>query len=603
MPMPELKTREKVERGAPIGRAPLHPARMIRQQIRSAAPRTKEQAERGTTQPENTPEEYAADRITESVSSAAVGTVQEFERMGRQSVKDVSTDMRAARTQFQKAQQRKVLEHTTLRSVEAAPKFSPQEHLLQEFPLPDSSQPTTNHAVAPFRTRAGNERAAGRSNSLPRTRKPANFLQASPKTAPAPQPAPRAAHHARQAAQKARAIRQMRTASLRTKAAAQASVRHVKDLGKASMRAIRRILAAAKALFAALMAGGWIASLIVALVCLVGLVAGSGMGIFFAAEDADGDLPFRETLADLNTEFYDRIREIEAAVQHDVSELLSADGMTAIRWEDVLAVYAAKVTADDANGMEVVTMDAAKKAILRSVLWDMNPLDYTTRTETAEIEVTVEDDEGNKTTEMREVTQTILTITLERATPEDTALLYGFSARQNEQLALLRQAEYSLLWARLLGGFVSGGGQLMTPNGPAGTGIFSWPLPVDGTITSRFGYREDPFTGELAYHSGTDVAAPEGTPILAAADGTVSTANATDPWGGGYGYHVILDHGGGLQTMYAHCSAICVVSGQSVRQGEVIGFVGSTGQSTGNHLHFEVRENGIKTDALHYFMG
>ncbi|MBD5093911.1 MAG: M23 family metallopeptidase [Subdoligranulum sp.] len=231
----------------------------------------------------------------------------------------------------------------------------------------------------------------------------------------------------------------------------------------------------------------------------------------------------------------------------------------------------------------------------------MNALSYTTRTETSEIEVTVEDEEGNETTETREVTQTVLTITLSRTAPEDAALLYGFSEKQNEQLALLQQPEYSLLWARLLGGFVSGGGQIMAPNGPAGTGIFSWPLPVGGTITSQFGHRADPFTGEVSYHSGTDISAPEGTPILAAADGTVTTANATDPWGGSYGYHVILDHGGGLETLYAHCSAICVVPGQSVRQGEVIGYVGQTGRATGDHLHLEVRVNGERTDAMGYF--
>ena len=108
----------------------------------------------------------------------------------------------------------------------------------------------------------------------------------------------------------------------------------------------------------------------------------------------------------------------------------------------------------------------------------------------------------------------------------------------------------------------------------------------------RFGYRTDPITGEVSYHSGTDIAAPAGTPILAAADGTVIVANGVDSWGGSYGYYVKLDHGGGLQTLYAHCQTICVTAGQQVQAGQVIGYVGHTGRATGDHLHFEIVENG-----------
>ena len=597
--MPELKTREVVERGAPMGCAPLQQAKMIGQQVQSAALHVKENAERSTAQPENAPEEYAADRITGSASGAAVGMAYGFDRAGRQGVRDTRANLQAAKAHFQKQRQLKMLERSAGRERGVVLDFPMQERSMSNLSRPDSAQSAANRAAAPFRARGqGDKAAVRRLGDSARKRK----LPRAAKTIRAPRSTLPAARSASQAAQKAHAVKKMQAAFVRTKAATQAAAKSVKALAKASMQAIRRILAATKALFSALMAGGWIATLVVVLVCLIGLIAGSGMGIFFAAEDAGGNLAFRETLADLNTEFYDRISEIEATVPHDVSELQSTDGMTAIQWEDVLAVYAATVSADDTNGMDVVTMDATKKAILRSILWDMNALDYNTRTETAEIEVTVEDEDGNETTETREVTQTVLTITLTRKTPEAAALQYGFSAKQNEQLALLQQPEYSLLWARLLGGFISGGGQIMTPNGPAGTGIFSWPLPVGGTITSQFGYRADPYSGETSYHSGTDISAPEGTPILAAADGTVTTANATDPWGGSYGYHVILDHGGGVETLYAHCSAICVVPGQTVRQGEVIGYVGQTGRATGDHLHLEVRVNGERTDAMGYFV-
>ena len=133
------------------------------------------------------------------------------------------------------------------------------------------------------------------------------------------------------------------------------------------------------------------------------------------------------------------------------------------------------------------------------------------------------------------------------------------------------------------------------------TGPFEWPLPQDFTITSPFGERVDPITDEVSFHTGTDIAAPEGTPILAAADGIVTVANSTNPRHS-YGYYVKLQHEDGFETLYAHCSALCVRIGQEVRQGEVIGFVGSTGDSTGNHLHFEVWEEGVRVDALDYFV-
>ena len=92
-----------------------------------------------------------------------------------------------------------------------------------------------------------------------------------------------------------------------------------------------------------------------------------------------------------------------------------------------------------------------------------------------------------------------------------------------------------------------------------------------------------------------------GSLLLAAADGTVTIANAIDSWGGGYGYHIKISHNDTFDTLYAHCSSICVTVGQKVKQGEVIGYVGTTGNSTGNHLHFEVWQNGERTDALGYF--
>ena len=128
----------------------------------------------------------------------------------------------------------------------------------------------------------------------------------------------------------------------------------------------------------------------------------------------------------------------------------------------------------------------------------------------------------------------------------------------------------------------------------SGKGVLSWPVP--GAVTSPFGMRMHPIFHVMKMHTGVDLHAGMGTPIHAAAAGTVVYAD----WRGGYGKCVIIDHGGGLATLYGHQSEILVNVGQKVKRGEVIGKVGSTGYSTGPHLHFEVRVNGTPVNPLGY---
>lgn len=144
------------------------------------------------------------------------------------------------------------------------------------------------------------------------------------------------------------------------------------------------------------------------------------------------------------------------------------------------------------------------------------------------------------------------------------------------------------LAASLSGGAMSGA----SPGGLGGT----LGMPLQGVFrkTSDFGHRESPTGNGLGTeHTGIDLAAPMGEPILATADGVVGFAGER---GDGFGNHVILSHGGGLESLYGHMSAIAVPPGAFVRQGQVIGYVGSTGYSTGPHLHFEMRRNGMPFD-------
>lgn len=118
-------------------------------------------------------------------------------------------------------------------------------------------------------------------------------------------------------------------------------------------------------------------------------------------------------------------------------------------------------------------------------------------------------------------------------------------------------------------------------------GKLGMPLKSDYRLSSPFGFRIHPITGKKKLHAGMDMAAPKGTPVYAAETGVVTVAQS---WHG-YGNCIVIDHGGGLWTLYGHLSVIQVKQGETVKRGEKIGLVGSTGQSTGNHLHFEVRKN------------
>ena len=129
------------------------------------------------------------------------------------------------------------------------------------------------------------------------------------------------------------------------------------------------------------------------------------------------------------------------------------------------------------------------------------------------------------------------------------------------------------------------------------TGTYIWPLPGYTPGTRTYGYRMHPILGYMRFHSGQDIGAPSGTEILAADSGVVSYCG----WNGGYGNCVMINHGGGRVTLYAHMSAYNCSYGQTVTQGDVIGYVGSTGMSTGPHLHFEVRINGSTVDPMQYF--
>ena len=391
---------------------------------------------------------------------------------------------------------------------------------------------------------------------------------------------------------------QMQTRAKKIRFAAQKAAGDTGRTAVAVRSAIRHFLASLHSLAVAVATGISVALSIIIVISLVAFVSGSAYGIFFAADAPNAaSVTVREAVETLTAEYRDRLEEISDTVQHDHQDITANDDVYYIRWQDVLAVFSSYVAGSE-QGAPVAALTEEQLDKLRKTMWAMNAVDYSTHPETTTIDTT--DEDGNPTT--TEITETVLVIELTHKTTDEMAADYHFTTRQNTYLQLLQDPQYEELWAELLGGFAQGGGELMNPDSTRiPTGTLQWPLPVAGTITSQFGHRVDPITGEVSSHTGTDIACAEGTPILAAADGIVTVANGLDSWGGSYGYYIQIDHGGGLETLYAHCSSICVTTGQQVQQGEVIGYVGHTGRATGSHLHWEVRVKRNRKDAMSFF--
>ena len=381
----------------------------------------------------------------------------------------------------------------------------------------------------------------------------------------------------------------------RTKQTAQATARvtikTVKVAAKVVVEAGKAVVAGVKSIGAIIAGGGVPAVVVIIIICLIGAIGGTCFGIFLANDETTGtNKTMSQAISELTSEHYANLTAMKVSYTYD---LLEVKGNTSINWKDVLAVYAVKITSGD-NPLEVVTLDDTKIDLLRDIMKDMNTMTGVVTPKVVAETVVTTDENGNSIKTTTYVTKKVLTVSIIQLSVDEISALYNFNDEQKALLEELMSEEYNDLWAELLGA----SGQIIQGNSSfVGTGMFAWPFENDQYISSRFGTRVDPISGEIKTHGGTDIAAPLGTPILAAADGVVVTAT----WHNSYGYYVKIKHDETYSTLYAHCSALHVSVGQIVKQGQVIADCGSTGDSTGNHLHFEVLQNGIRVDSLMFF--
>ena len=536
--------------------------------------RAKSQGEHTADQRQQSPEEYAQGEVQQGVSGAvdrANGTAQRTARMSYRKFRALQEKRKTLAVQS---------------STATAPKPPEKEKV---------TVPTQAERRELFKKQRFRQKAVA-------AKKPAPQAPAPPADVPAPTPPPYRAqmqrlkrrhltrevvrrYLQRQTATTAAAS----TAPLVTQAPKLPTISHKQATVDAISRGVHYIAAKIKALLSqtvrraaqsllALLGAGCVVLVLAMVIGAAAAVIGSPMGILFANESNDNDsIPIAEIVAETNADFGAAINDIVSAHPECSETTIAYDyegGHTwASYWPEVLAVFAVHTNLNADS--DVVVINAAQKQRIQDTFWAMHTITY----EVEEVDVTPDPTEDDPDPEQQ--TEYILHLTVSSKTVDELAELYNFTQDQKDILHELLSDEMRPTLLALCGGSI----------GIIEDGELCWPLPGHTYISCNFG-EEDAYGN--SGHRGTDIPAPEGTPILAAHGGTVIISG----WNNSYGNQVLLDNGAGLSTRYAHMTVAAVSAGETVTAGQVIGYVGNTGDSTGFHLHFEVMQNGVRVNPL-----
>ena len=328
--------------------------------------------------------------------------------------------------------------------------------------------------------------------------------------------------------------------------------------------------------------GAWILMLCVTLPETANLVNGSAI---------------REVIREVNKDYNNRLEEIKQTPHDEIR----TEG-TPPDWRSVLAVYTAR-TSQDIESADDIEMTEAQKELLKTIFWDMNELSAHTEPDGAKVQTytiaptmvpwdpsdpTQPTHPGTPTAPTEPEQPVTLVITMTGKTAAEAAELYQLTAEQRSHMEEMLRPENAALLNEVLWDipYISG----------AVVDGWAYPLPEEGTITEYYGMRVHPITGAWVLHQGLDIGVAEGTPIFAVRAGTVTAATYNDSAGN----YVTIDHADGFRSIYMHMAAYIVSAGQEVAAGQVIGYVGSTGESTGPHLHIGISYNGVYLDPQGY---
>ena len=447
--MADIKTRDMVKGTIKT----IDKAAVAADRMRVAFVQTKEKAEHSTHAQENSAEEYASDRIEGGIDRASHEAAQQFDKQGRKGVEVTKQNISKAKDGIRQFKEKRAEESLKKQSVQHSGANPSRVHTPENKSLKsvEQTQKTVKQSARSSGKKTIKTVGKGSAKTAQKTVKTAE--QTAKTTIKTTKQAAKAAERTAKASAKA-----AQKAAQAAKVTAKAVVTGIKAAVKATVAAVKAIIVATKALIAAIAAGGWVALVVIIVICLIELLLGSVFGIFFSGEDSGTGITMQVVVQEINTEYDAKLQTEKDAVSYDVLEM---SGSRAV-WKDVLAVYAVKINTDPDNPQEVATMDDNKKELLKDIFWEMNQI--TSRTESkTETQITESDDgHGNIVQTETIVTQTYLYITVSHKTVDEMAVQYGFNQEQKDYLAELLKDENNSMWSAVLYGISYSDGKIVT---------------------------------------------------------------------------------------------------------------------------------------------
>lgn len=438
--MADIKTKDAIKGTIKT----LDKATIASQRIKQAYVQTKEKAEHSTHADESSAEEYASNKMESGASEVAHRGVQVADKVGRKSFEDTKENVSKVKNTAQRFKQERAVksmqkQHTyvknsnkTIRAVEQTEKIVKQ-----------SASSAGNKSIK-FAKNSTTKMSQKTVKTAEHTSKTA--IKTTQQTAKAAQ---RSAQATAKAAQKA-----VQASNVAAKTAAEAT----KATVKATIATVKAIIAALKGLVSAIIAGGWVAVIVVIVICMIGLISGSVFGIFYSGENSGTGQIMRTVVQEINQDYEDRLETEKSSVSYDVLEMSDSRAV----WKDVLAVYSVKVNTDPNEPMEVATMDDTKKELLKNIFWEMNDISSCSEIKSHTVVTETDDGHGNIVEKEETVSETFLYITVSHKTVDEMATMYGFNEKQKGYLTELLKESNNQLWSAVLYGISYSDGEIVS---------------------------------------------------------------------------------------------------------------------------------------------